>query len=299
MIDYRKIECFLKAAERLNFSQAARELFISPQALNQQIAKMEEDLGTRLFSRSTRQISLTESGRICQRELARLKLEYDKAMQTIRQETRQVEKSVSIGFFNALPKNEIVTPWVGLIQSTCGQDHVDMTSGNLSAVWRDLEDGEIDLALSNFGSYVDLSEYETAILLTVPARIVVSLSHPWAKSDQVSEADWADADMVKIKINSRPPQKGSFYDLDIARHVRYVSDFDAMLAVLESGKYFAVFPTSFGYKDQARFRYFDLPDNHRFDFHTACICKTDNPKPIVHQLMDQIRVELSNLTAIR
>lgn len=39
--NYHKIMYFLKVAEILNFSRAAKELFISPQALNKQILQLE------------------------------------------------------------------------------------------------------------------------------------------------------------------------------------------------------------------------------------------------------------------
>ena len=41
MPDFQKIQYFIKVASTLNFTKAAQELYISPQALNKQIARLE------------------------------------------------------------------------------------------------------------------------------------------------------------------------------------------------------------------------------------------------------------------
>ena len=44
-MNYQRISYFMKAAEVLNFSEAARQLYIAPQSLGRQIALLEEELG--------------------------------------------------------------------------------------------------------------------------------------------------------------------------------------------------------------------------------------------------------------
>ncbi len=47
-----------------NFSAAARRLGVAPSSVSRQINELEEDLGARLFARTTRKLSLTEAGRL-------------------------------------------------------------------------------------------------------------------------------------------------------------------------------------------------------------------------------------------
>ena len=68
-MEYQRIKYFLKAAKTQNFSQAAKELYISPQALTKQIALLEEDLGVKLFERSTRNVHLNEAGIFAENKL--------------------------------------------------------------------------------------------------------------------------------------------------------------------------------------------------------------------------------------
>ncbi len=56
------VAVFVAAAEAGSFSAAARRLGISPSAVSQAVGGLEERLGTSLFRRSTRSLSLTDVG---------------------------------------------------------------------------------------------------------------------------------------------------------------------------------------------------------------------------------------------
>ncbi|WP_353154312.1 LysR family transcriptional regulator [Herminiimonas fonticola] len=56
------IECFVRSAEAGSFSEAARRLSLTPAAVSKNVAKLESNLGVRLFQRSTRSLTLTEAG---------------------------------------------------------------------------------------------------------------------------------------------------------------------------------------------------------------------------------------------
>lgn len=57
------LHSFLKVAETLNFTRAARQLYVSQQSLSRQIAGLEEVMGTVLFKRSS-PMQLTRAGQI-------------------------------------------------------------------------------------------------------------------------------------------------------------------------------------------------------------------------------------------
>lgn len=69
MPNLRSIETFVKALEGGSIASAARQLGISPAAASQNIARLERELGTRLITRTTRSMALTEAG---ERYLARV-----------------------------------------------------------------------------------------------------------------------------------------------------------------------------------------------------------------------------------
>ena len=58
----QQLESFIQVAENLNFARAAEVLNITQSAVSRQINSLETELGTKLFNRSTRSVSLTPAG---------------------------------------------------------------------------------------------------------------------------------------------------------------------------------------------------------------------------------------------
>lgn len=61
-MELRQLKYFVEVADVLNFSEAARNLFITQGTLSQQIRQLEEELGTPLFDRTSHRVILTEAG---------------------------------------------------------------------------------------------------------------------------------------------------------------------------------------------------------------------------------------------
>jgi DNA-binding transcriptional LysR family regulator len=61
-LEIRSLRYFVAAAEELNFTRAAARLFVAQQALSREIQRLEARLGTPLFVRTTRRVTLTPDG---------------------------------------------------------------------------------------------------------------------------------------------------------------------------------------------------------------------------------------------
>ncbi len=62
-VSLRGLRTFCVAARYESFRTAGEELFITPSAVSHQIKSLEEELGEQLFDRTSRELSLTETGR--------------------------------------------------------------------------------------------------------------------------------------------------------------------------------------------------------------------------------------------
>lgn len=76
----RHIESFIEAAKAGSFTKAARELYIAPSSLIQQIDLLEQRLGIVLFERGHRGIKLTEAGESLYRDAVDIVRRSDEAV---------------------------------------------------------------------------------------------------------------------------------------------------------------------------------------------------------------------------
>ena len=58
----QQVECIVALVEEGSFSKAAEKLFISQPAIRQNIKRMEQQYGVKIFDRSTKTMHLTEAG---------------------------------------------------------------------------------------------------------------------------------------------------------------------------------------------------------------------------------------------
>ncbi|GGX65760.1 LysR family transcriptional regulator [Streptomyces minutiscleroticus] len=61
-LEPRLLRAFLAVADELHFTRAAARLYVAQQALSRDIRRLERELGTVLFVRTTRQVALTADG---------------------------------------------------------------------------------------------------------------------------------------------------------------------------------------------------------------------------------------------
>lgn len=61
-MDMEQIKCVVSAAKCKNFTEASYEVSLSQSSLSKKIARLEDELGVRLFDRTTREVTLTSAG---------------------------------------------------------------------------------------------------------------------------------------------------------------------------------------------------------------------------------------------
>ena len=83
----RTMSVFVSVAEQSGFAAAARQLNMSPPSVTRAISGLENRLGARLFHRTTRSVTLTESG---ERYLADCRRILNEIEEADRQATEQI-----------------------------------------------------------------------------------------------------------------------------------------------------------------------------------------------------------------
>ncbi len=124
-------DAVLAISRRGSFRAAALELGISTSALSNAIAKLEGQLGVRLFNRTTRSVSLTEAGRSFIEQVAPALKDIHQALDTVRSQQETPSGTLRINTF-ATAGREILSPLIIEFLRRFPEVHIDVvTEGKL------------------------------------------------------------------------------------------------------------------------------------------------------------------------
>ncbi|MGE9267933.1 MAG: LysR family transcriptional regulator, partial [Verrucomicrobiales bacterium] len=96
-MELHQLRYFLAVARTGNFSRAAEQCHVSQPSLSQQIAKLEDELGVRLFDRNKRHSSLTPHGEALLPRATRILDEVDTASREARDATELLRGKIRLG----------------------------------------------------------------------------------------------------------------------------------------------------------------------------------------------------------
>jgi LysR family transcriptional regulator, hydrogen peroxide-inducible genes activator len=169
-----------------NFSRAARECRVAQPSLSQQILKLEDEIGERLFERTQRRALLTAAGSLFLPHALGILEAAERSRQEIREMGGQVRGKILLG---ALPT---IAPYFlpNVIRSFRGKYpgvelliHEETTQQLL----RGLEDKELDLALISDAS--PSSRIELQELFSEELYLCLPSSHPLVRQRKVVASD--------------------------------------------------------------------------------------------------------------
>jgi LysR family transcriptional regulator, regulator for bpeEF and oprC len=98
---------FIRSAQHRSFSEAARQLNMSPSAVSRAVARLEDDLGSCLLQRTTRSLTLTESGAKFYGRCQQILAELEEAEAEIKQAQSSPTGTLRLNFSIALGKKYI------------------------------------------------------------------------------------------------------------------------------------------------------------------------------------------------
>ena len=100
-MELRDLRYFVAVAQHRNFSRAAEQLHVSQPALSEQIRKLEDELGTPLFERTSRGAILTDAGEAFLPQARAVLAQADVAAESVRMVAEGVAGTLTIGFIDS------------------------------------------------------------------------------------------------------------------------------------------------------------------------------------------------------
>lgn len=184
-MELRQLKYFVKTAELLNFSEAARSLYITQSTLSQQIKQLEAELGTQLFERNTHGVVLTESGDELLPYARKTLHTADSCVEHIRDIKNVVTGTLNIGVTYTF--SPILTETLLSFMKMYPNVKLNIFYKTMEELMAMLDKRELDfvLAFKPTGSaqYARISSH---ILFDNHLAAIVSTSHPLAKRQKVT-----------------------------------------------------------------------------------------------------------------
>lgn len=97
MDHFGALSAFVQAAQTRSFTEAGRRTGVSSSAVGKAVARLEEELGVRLFHRSTRAITLTAEGSLFLERCQRIFAEYEVAKRELTQAAGSPQGKLRLG----------------------------------------------------------------------------------------------------------------------------------------------------------------------------------------------------------
>ncbi len=110
------METFARVVESGSFSRAARDLHMTPSAVSKMIGRLEDRLGVRLLSRTTRKLSLTEEGRAFYQRVTPILAEVEEAEETVSLSTAEARGVLKVNSSTAFGQYQIVPLIPGILE---------------------------------------------------------------------------------------------------------------------------------------------------------------------------------------
>ena len=188
-MDHRQMIAFVTLAEELNFVQTAARLHITQSAVSQQIAKLEESLGVRLFDRTKRRVALTEPGKIFLVEALRALRQIETAAAMARRAATGQVGRLTIGYVETAPF-AVLPPIVLAFHQAYPEVHLDLREMITSDQVEALRTGRIDIGLLR--PMWDDPSLASFVLQSEPYLVALPTAHRLAALASVALEDLRD-----------------------------------------------------------------------------------------------------------
>ena len=185
-MELRQLKYFIKAAEMLNFSDAAKTLNIAQSSLSQQIKQLEDELNVQLFLRSNHSIRLTEAGELMLPFALRTIHDAEACTDRIRDLQQLLTGTLNIGVTYSF--SPILTETVISFMKLYPRIKLNIVYKPMGELMELLTGRDLDFVLA-FKPTRPVSDVESHILFQNSLSAVVSSTHPLASKEKVTLAE--------------------------------------------------------------------------------------------------------------
>ena len=194
-VSLRQLRVFVAVAESSSFSRAADALALTQPAVSRNVTDLEQAMGLQLLHRTTREVELTEAGRLLLGNVSRVLEDLDACLQEVRGLATQRKGRVKVASSPTLSAH-LLPQCIARGKQQMPDVNIQLLDRIQSDVLLSVRSGEVD-----FGVVIDPSEKQNLDAQTIVAEpfcLVCLSSHRLARKKEVHWADLAGQPLVLL-----------------------------------------------------------------------------------------------------
>jgi len=201
-MDFQQLRCFLAVAEYLNFTQAAKQLYLGQPALSRQVAELEKELGVQLFFRNNRTVKLTDAGSVLYKYSSPILTKSTEAIEMTRQAALGFTGSLKIGYLGI--DDEFLPRVIGSYHKRYPNSVVTINRFTWHDLNKALATNEVDISFTFSAGLERLSGIECHTISRQPLMIVLPSQHPLADQPDIPLSSLADESFILTRQDTSP-----------------------------------------------------------------------------------------------
>lgn len=306
-MDLRQLRYFVAVAEAGHMTRAAAALGLQQPPLSQQIRAIEATVGTPLFRRHPRGMSLTDAGQELLPRARRLLEAHRQLMDDMQRVAAGTAGVLAVGITSSAAAHAFTPTLLRDWRRAHPQVELRITEANAAKLTELVDGGALHAAFLRVPvAQPPALRFET--LLTEPAVLALPLDHPLARRYRPGQPVPLAALAGERLILARRPGAPGLYGNLLRRleqqgvAVQVVAEVDRMLTNLNlvaSGEGLSVVPASMTGVHAAAVAYRSLPRTERLDAPLTLVHRADDTSPLVQRFCAAARSTAAGVAPAR
>ncbi len=201
MPELRRLRYAVVVADELNFTRAAEKLGVSQQVLSEQVRRLEDELGLRIFDRTTRHVRLTSHGRPIVDE-ARAVVAAADALRARARRLGAAQTGVVLLGYGRTAAFDTAPRLVSAVTEARPELRVEVREVPTRQLAQAVRDGDVDVALSRWAP--DTDQLFTHTLRRLRSGVIVRADDALAGRAEVALGDLAGHSLVMRRREDSP-----------------------------------------------------------------------------------------------
>ena len=208
-MELRVLNYFLTVAREGGLTGASEVLHVTQPTMSRQIQELEEELGQKLFIRTTRSMVLTPEGMLLRKRAEEILEMAERTKSEFSAMGSTVAGDVLIGSGETFALKQI-TDLMAQIREEYPGIHFQIYSGNAEEVAERLEKGLLDFGV--FVEPADISRYNSVRLPVMDTwGLILRKDHPLAQKERITREDLGDVPLIMSRQEMAAQKAGNDY----------------------------------------------------------------------------------------